>query len=329
MNSKRWIAIVIVIALIVVSFGVRLTTQVASSVVNGVLDYDTSTYEAQIVEEGDWDEQIAIIDLQGAIMDDDTSPLLGQGYNYHRMLTTIDQAAHDDTEKAVLLKIDSPGGAVGETAEIYEALKEMQEEFDKPLFVAMEGMAASGGYYAAAPADKIYAQASTITGSIGVIMESINFAGLAEKYGISFNTIKSGKHKDIMSASREMTEEEKEILQSMIDEMYDDFVEVIVDGREMSDKEVRKLADGRIYTGKQAKEVGLVDEVGSLDDALVDLRESYDLENAQVIKYSKDAGFFTYFNVDAKSIFGAKDEEIDAVMSLLRQSDKPRAMYIY
>src|SRR5699024_8754435 len=160
-------------------------------------------------------------------------------------------------------------------------------------------------------------------------MESINFAGLAEKYGVSFNTIKSGKHKDIMSPSREMTKEEKAILQSMIDEMYDDFIEVIVDGRGMSDKEVRKLADGRIYTGKQAKEVGLVDEVGSVDDALVDLRETYDLENAQVISYSHDAGFLSYFNMDVKNIFGAKDEELDAVMSLLRQSDKPRAMYIY
>lgn len=329
MNSKRWIALVIVVVLIVVSFGVRLTTQVASSVINDRFDFDGSAYEAQLVETGDWDKKIAVIDLKGAIMDDDTSPLLGQGYNHHRMLTMIDQAAEDETVKAVLLQIDSPGGAVGETAEIYERLKNMQEEFDKPLFVAMEGMAASGGYYAAAPADKIYAQASTITGSIGVIMESINFAGLAEKYGISFNTIKSGKHKDIMSASREMTEEEKAILQSMIDEMYDDFVEVIVEGRDMSDKEVRKLADGRIYTGKQAKEVGLVDEVGSLEDALADLRRTYDLENAQVIKYSKDKGFLSYFNFDINNIFGAKDEELDAVMSLLRQSDKPRAMYIY
>src|SRR5699024_4419909 len=107
--------------------------------------------------------------------------------------------------------------------------------YDTPYYVSMGDMAASGGYYVAAPADKIFALPTTITGSIGVIMESMNFAGLAEDFGITFNTIKSGKHKDIMSANREMTDEEKEILQDIVDEMYDEFVQIIVDGRGMDE----------------------------------------------------------------------------------------------
>src|SRR5699024_9499864 len=129
----------------------------------------------------------------------------------------------------------------------------------------MGGMAASGGYYVAAPADKIFAEATTLTGSIGVIMESVNYAELAENHGVKFNTFTSGKHKDIMSPSREMTEEEHDIMQSMIDEMYDEFVDVIVDGRGMDEQTVREVGDGRIYTGKQAKEVELIDDLGSLD----------------------------------------------------------------
>src|SRR5699024_7994229 len=153
----------------------------------------------------------------------------------------------DETIEAVLLKVDSPGGGVYETAQIYKRLMEVKE-LDKPIYVSMGNMAASGGYYAAMPAEKIFATTSTITGSIGVIMESINYSELAEEYGVKFNTIKSGKHKDIMSASREMTDEEHDILQSMIDEMYGEFVDVVSEGRDMDEKTVRKLADGRIYT---------------------------------------------------------------------------------
>src|SRR5690625_1378587 len=180
----------------------------------------------------------------------------------------IEKAAEDTTIAGLIIRIDTPGGAVVETAQIHEALLELQNEYDKPFYVSMGNTAASGGYYVSAPANKIFAEAATLTGSIGVIMESINFAELAENYGIHFNTIKSGKHKDILSPSREMTSEEEAILQSMIDEMYDEFVQVIVDGRGMNESTVRELADGRVYTGKQAQENGLIDEVGSLKDAI-------------------------------------------------------------
>ncbi|MEJ8777465.1 signal peptide peptidase SppA [Pseudogracilibacillus sp. ICA-222130] len=329
MNKKRWIALIVVVSLFIVSIGVQLNTSLVRMSQNDLFSMDTPTYQEEIIEDGDWEERIAVLQLNGAIMEDVVSPYFGQGYSHHRMLKTIELAAEDDSIKAVLLQINSPGGAVGPTAEIHESLLALQEEYDKPFYVTMGETAASGGYYAAAPADKIYATSSTITGSIGVIMESMNYAGLAEKYGITFNTIKSGKHKDIMSPSREMTKEEKDILQSMIDEMYDEFVQVIVDGRQMTEEKVREIGDGRVYTGNQAKKVGLVDEIGTFNDALQDLRETYELENAQVIQYSQEANMFSYFVMEAKNKLQQKDSELAAVMQLIRQSDKPQAMYLY
>ena len=124
----------------------------------------------------------------------------------------------------------------------------------------MGGMAASGGYYVSAPADKIFVNRETITGSIGVIMESVNYAKLAEKYGIDFNTIKTGPYKDIMSGSREMKDEERVMLQEMINDSYERFVDIIEEGRGMTEAEVKKVADGRIMNGRQAIEAGLADE---------------------------------------------------------------------
>src|SRR5690606_14792860 len=153
------------------------------------------------------------------------------------------------------------------------------------VYISMGTMAASGGYYISAPATKIFANEETLTGSLGVILESINYSVLAEKLGIDMVTIKSGEYKDILNPSREMTESEKEILQKMINESYDQFVKVIVNGRGISEEKVREIADGRIYSGRQAKELNLIDEFGYLDDTIEALKKDYRLKDAQVVKY--------------------------------------------
>ena len=328
MNTKRWLALIAALVLLFVSIGFRFTMNLASGMLESFAELDDYYFDEHIVEEGDWDKRIAVLNLNGVIQDAEMS-IFFEGYNHEQFLKMIDQAAVDDSVEAIVLQVDSPGGAVGPTAEIHRKLVEMQAAYEKPIYVSMGSMAASGGYYVAAPADKIFAESSTITGSIGVIMESVNYAGLAEKYGINFNTIKSGKHKDIMSASREMTKEERQILQSMVDEMYDEFVQVIVDGRGMSESKVREVGDGRVYTGKQAQSVGLVDEVGNFDDTLSALKEDYNLEDAQVIQYEEGFGFLSGFGMNMKSLFQSDSSELEMVLSLLRQSDKPRAMYIY
>lgn len=328
MNTKRWLALVAAIVLLFVSIGFRFTMNIASGLLEGFASLDEYYYSEEVVVEGDWDERIAVLNLNGVIMDQELS-LFMEGYDHKQFLNMIDQASEDESVKAIILRVDSPGGEVGATAQIHEKLVELKENYSKPIYISMGSTAASGGYYVAAPADKIFAETSTLTGSIGVIMENINYSELAENYGVHFNTIKSGKHKDIMSPSREMTKEEREILQSIIDEMYDDFVQVIVDGRGMSEAKVREVGDGRIYTGRQAKEVGLVDELGDFDDALAAIQKDYNLEDAQVIQYGEDFGFLSGLGMQMKNVFQGNSSELELVMSLVRQSDKPRAMYIY
>lgn len=327
LNRRRWIAILVAVVLVFMSIGFRFTMTVASGLLEDVFNFETSYFEEEEIRPGDIGEKIAILQLNGAIMDL-SSPLFMDGYNHELFLATIDQAFEDPDVEAVILSVDSPGGAVGETAQIHKKLINYMEEYEKPFYVSMGSMAASGGYYVAAPADKIFAEPSTITGSIGVIMQNINYSGLAEKYGVDFNTIKSGKHKDIMSPSREMTEDEQAIMQSIIDEMYSDFVQVIVDGRNLDEEKVREIGDGRIYTGRQAQELGLVDEIGDLDATIDAMMDEYDLEDAQVIQYSTEISIFSNFAMSVQQ-FLQKPTEFDLVSLLLNESDKPRAMYIY
>lgn len=327
MERRRWIAIIVAVVLIFMSIGVRFTTSVASGLFADLMNFDDVIFEERTLREGSFTEKIAVIHLDGAIMDLGQQSFLG-GYNHEHFLLQLEDAFSSDLVDAVILQVDSPGGGVHETAEIHRLIVESMEEYDKPFYVSMGGMAASGGYYVAAPADKIFAEATTLTGSIGVIMESLNYAGLAEKHGVKFNTIKSGKHKDIMSPSRDMTDEERDIMQSMIDEMYDEFVNVIVDGRGLAEKTVREIGDGRIYTGKQAKEVDLVDEVGSLDDTIDQLMVDYDLEGATVVEYTSDLTFFGLFAVNVQDFLQSKSD-IEFIQNLLIESDQPRAMYMY
>src|SRR5690625_1872521 len=328
MNTKRWIAIAVVIVLAVVSIGFKVVTTFTSALLSDRFEMTDTYMEEEIVIDGNPLEKIAVLNLTGTIQDIAATPFTAEGYNHQFFLDMIDQAADDPNVKAIVLEVDSPGGAVTETAEIHRKLVELKENYDKPIYVSMGNMAASGGYYISAPADKIFAEASTLTGSIGVIMQSLNFAGLAEQYGIEFNTIKSGKHKDIMSPAREMTEEEHDIMQSMIDEMYDEFVDIIVDGRDLSESHVREIGDGRIYTGNQAVEVGLVDEIGSLDDTIYHLMDDHELDDAQVVQYGYGAGYLASFFMGVQGFINGSSDEIGIIMALLRESDKQRAMYI-
>lgn len=327
MNTRRWLALLIAIVLIIMSIGFKIVMTLASGMLNDLFKFEMTEFQENTIRDGSFTDKIVVLHLEGTILDEEV-PLFWEGYNHQRMLDEIEQAFTDPTVKAVILRVNSPGGGVSPTAEIHRKLKELKAEYDKPFYVSMGSVAASGGYYVATPADKIFAEAATITGSIGVIMQNINFSGLAEKYGIKENTIKSGKHKDIMSTMRDMTDEEREILQAMVDEMYDEFVQVIVEGRKMDEKTVRKLGDGRVYTGKQAQEVGLVDEVGNLDDTIDKLMEEHQLNNARVVEYSHEVSIFSQFSMMAYEFF-QKDSEIDVVTRLLERSDQPRLMYIY
>src|SRR5699024_4466041 len=312
-----------------ISIGFRFVTTVAEALFFDTFDFDTEMVEEDILIDGSSNERIAVLHLNGTIQNTPTGLIVDETYNHPLFLQMIETAAEDPTVEGIILQVDSPGGTVIDTAEIHRHLVEVQEDYDKPIYVSMGNMAASGGYYVAAPAEKIFAEKATMTGSIGVIMESINIAELAENHGIEFNTIKSGKHKDIMSPGRKMTDEEEDIMQSMIDEMYDDFVEVIVDGRGLSESHVREVGDGRLYTGRQAVDNGLVDDIGTFDDTIQEMMDDYGLNNAQVIEYNYGLNPFSDLLMNAQQFLNDGDRELSNILSMLRESDKPRAMYIY
>ncbi len=206
-------------------------------------------------EESLWrDEKIAIIEVRGVIID--PQPTVEKLIKFRK----------NENIKAIILRIDSPGGAVGPAQEIYSEVKKVQRE--KKVLVSMGSVAASGGYYVACAADKIMANPGTITGSIGVIVESLNVEDLFRKIGLRPEVIKSGRHKDIGSPFRKMSPEEKRLLQGVLDNVHEQFIQAVAEGRKLPLEKVRSLADGRIFSGDQAKTMGLVDELGNLQDTI-------------------------------------------------------------
>ena len=199
-------------------------------------------------------EKVGVIEIKDVIMDS------------KKWLKQIKNFREDNTVKAIVLRIDSPGGAVGPSQEIYE---EIQKTIKKKKVIASMGtVAASGGYYIASAADGIIANPGTITGSIGVIMGYTNFETLFEKIGLYPVVIKSGQYKDIGSPVRKMTDAEKQLLQQFTDTVHTQFINHVAEGRHMDPAEIRKIADGRIFSGEKAKELGLVDRLGNFEDAV-------------------------------------------------------------
>lgn len=211
-------------------------------------------------------ETVGWVRISGPIYDNRGDSLFDKGSR--SWVKRIRALSETKGVKAIVLDINSPGGSIGAVQEIYSQIQRIKKEKNIP-FVAMFGdISASGGYYLGAACDKIVAHPGTLTGSIGVIFNMANMEGLFKKIGYKSNPIKSGKHKDIGSSSRPMTAEEKKILQDLIDEAYGQFVDAISTGRGMDPEVVRKLADGRIYSGSQALENGLIDMLGDSIDAL-------------------------------------------------------------
>ncbi len=329
MNGKRWLALLIAAGLFLISIGVQFATSLASTNFEDVFTQQDELFNETVIESGTSGSKIAVLHLEGVIQDTGSGSLLNNsGYNHQNFLRMLEKAGEDKSIDGIILRVNTPGGGVVESAEIHDKIVEIQESTDKPVYVSMGNTAASGGYYVSAPADKIVANAATLTGSIGVIMESINYAELAEEYGIDFNTIKSGEYKDIMSGSRPMTEDEEAILQTMVDELYDEFVQVIVDGRGMEEATVRELGDGRVYTGKQALDNKLIDGLGTLDDTIAMMEEENELGEAQVIQYKTGFHFDQLLGMTAQNFFGP-DMKLAGLQELIRESDAPRAMYLY
>jgi protease IV len=202
------------------------------------------------------EDKVAVIRVEGVIMDSQVT--VGE----------LKRFSENPSVKAIVLRIDSPGGGVVPSQEIYDAIRQVRSKTSKTVIASMGNVAASGGYYIAAATDRIVANPGTLTGSIGVIMETANVEGLLQKIGVEGVVIKSGKFKDVGSPLRKMSEEERGLMQSVMDDVHKQFIEAVAEGRAMELTEAQGLADGRIFTGRQAKDAKLVDELGNLDDAI-------------------------------------------------------------
>ncbi|MCS6305495.1 MAG: signal peptide peptidase SppA [Nitrospira sp.] len=202
------------------------------------------------------DDRIALIRVEGVILDSQTT------------IEELKRFSENPSVKAIVIRIDSPGGGVVPSQEIYDAVKRIRSKNNKAVIASMGSVAASGGYYIAAATDRIVANPGTLTGSIGVIMETANVEGLLHKIGVEGVIIKSGKYKDVGSPLRKMSADERGLLQAVMDDVHKQFIEAVAEGRSLELRSAQALADGRIFTGRQAKEAKLVDELGDLEDAI-------------------------------------------------------------
>jgi protease-4 len=218
----------------------------------------------------------------------------------------LDQAAATPSVKAIVVRVNSPGGSVVASDEIYQALL----AFDKPVVISMDDIAASGGYYISCAGDHVMAHPDTLTGSIGVISQFLNVQELLDKVGVEAVVITTGPRKDIGSPFREMTEEERELWRGILDQVYEDFVDVVAESRELSKETVRELADGSIYTGQQAKNLGLVDSVGTRQAAIDKAAELGDIAGKpRVIELRPQPSLLEmFYGLQARSMMPALEE---------------------
>ena len=286
-TKTRWVLITIAI-LLVASLWIGAIVYVFVSA--GGESFAGGEFDETVVEDGEG-RKIAMIEITGVITSEAAAPGIA---NDDAFRDQIKQALEDDDVAAIILDIDSPGGEVVASDNMYRAVKEARSE--KPVVALMGATAASGGYYVAAAANEIVANSETITGSIGVIFSLLNLEGAAGKLGIQEVVIKSGPYKDIASPFREMSPEELAILQRLIDQTYGRFVDVVSEGRKLDEAKVREIADGRVYSGSQAKDLGLVDRLGGQPEAFELAKKLGKAPEAALVRYETSFGFADILN---------------------------------
>lgn len=261
--------------------GITILAFAVSVVSDFVADRDGQSSGAANIGE----KFIGVLYIEGTIGQDDPA------YNQEFNIDAVEGMMTNDNNKAMMLYVNTPGGGVYESDELYLKIREYQDKTKRPVYVYMASQATSGGYYISASADKIAANRNCWTGSIGVTLGTIfDVSGLLDEYGIKTNTITSGKNKAMGSITEPVSSEQKKIFQSLVDEAYDQFVGIVADGRNMDEADVKKLADGRIYTARQALKNGLIDKVvDSYELAEKDMIEEFDLEGCEIYDFRYEA----------------------------------------
>jgi protease-4 len=260
--------------------------------------------------------KVAIVSVEDVIMDSTAKFVLRQ----------LKAAEEDEDVAAVVLRVDSPGGTINASDHIHRQVKKLCRGSGKtkPVVVSMQGLAASGGYYVSAPAQKIFAERTTMTGSIGVIASFLNASGLMEDFNVRMEVIKTGPRKDSGSPFRPMTDEERTRWDEVIGDAFQTFLEVVSEGRGMSTEQVRTLATGDVYTAREAKANGLIDEIGYLEDAIAEAESLAGVSDSQVVEYKRPLSLSDLLL--GVSAAGRASVQID-LQSLFR-ANVPRVMFL-
>ena len=261
-KEKLVIGIILSVCLISLAMGIYLVIRTPQTAEGGTISFLSMSKKEGIGKEG-----IAVIHIYGPIRIDYGGALWSSPRGADAVVQRLREAREDPRVKGVLVRINSPGGTVAAVQEIYGELNKLREE-GKKVVASLGDIATSGGYYIACAADKIVTNPGTLTGSIGVIMQLGNMEELFKKIGFKIVVIKSGKHKDIGSPARTMTPEEEKLLQGIIDNAYEQFLQAVVEGRRIKREDARELAQGQLFTGEQALKEGLVDRLGNYQDSL-------------------------------------------------------------
>ncbi|MGA7827742.1 MAG: signal peptide peptidase SppA [Geobacteraceae bacterium] len=245
------------------------------------------------VIEGAGDRKLLLVDITGFISEKETGGIKEQPSTVAQMKEILAKAEKDEDIAGVILRINSPGGTVAASDTIYHEIRQFESRKKVPVYACITGLGTSGAYYIATASDMIIAHPAAVTGSIGVLLLNFNVKGLLDKVGIAEKTIKSGAKKDIMSPFRPSTAEEQKIMQDIIDSFAARFRGVVLarKNNRLDEKELRKLADGRIYTADQALAVGLIDKVEYLDDAIHDMKKTLGIKEAKVVSYHRPDGY--------------------------------------
>lgn len=276
-------------------------------------------------------DKIALVDVSGTISNSETGGLFGGGeIPTSLLLEQLHMARRDSSVKAVLLRINSPGGTVTASELMHDEIRAFRKQTGKPVVAVMMDVAASGGYYIACACDEIVAQPSTITGSIGVIMQSFELSGTLGKLGITTDAITSGPKKDAGSPFRVMTDEERALFQAIIDDMYGRFVDVVVQGRPALDEaDVRRIADGRVYTAGQALELGLIDRVATLRQVIGSMKKRIGASKVRVVAYRRPLGYKPNYYAGAPDPQPTNVNLINVNLPDWLANPAPRFMYLW
>ncbi len=304
----------------------------ACSVISVDLSPRIRPLEEETVE-GRGDAKIVLMDVSGLLSEEGSGQLITIGTPparvplLVRVREELKKASRDDKVRALVLRVNSPGGTVTASDIIYRELMEFRDRTKVPIVVVMMDLAASGGYYIALAADTIVAHPTTVTGSIGTIMVSLDVEGLMQKIGVAPRTIKSGEYKDMGSPFRPLTDAERTIFQSVIDDLYRQFVAKVVERRKLPQARAQALADGRIYTAEQALADGLIDQIGYMSDAMAVARKAAGVSEARVVVYKRPREYRATYYARAEASTGGLEASLSSLAAL--GAGGPRFLYLW